>query len=181
MIKWFRRTFQKVPNYIDQSNTVQSPPPMCCAFSGHRPEKLSRTPASIKHDLQKEIKIAVDEGYSVFISGMARGVDIWGAEAVLQLRDEGYPIQLICAIPFPGFERSWSMEWRKQYSFIISEADNIFNISPAYNHNCFQIRNEWMVNHSNMVLAVFNGQPSGTKNTIDYATEKGIPVRIVRG
>ncbi len=48
-------------------------------------------------------------------------------------------------------------------------------ICPGYSRACFQIRNEWMVDHSALVIAVFNGQPSGTKNTIDYAKRKSVP------
>ena len=33
-----------------------------------------------------------------------------------------------------------------------------------------------MVDRSNLVIAVFNGERGGTKNTIDYASSKGICV-----
>ena len=33
-----------------------------------------------------------------------------------------------------------------------------------------------MVDHSNRIIAYFNGAPGGTKNTIDYAVSKGIEV-----
>jgi len=46
-----------------------------CCFTGHRPEKLERMQWLIKHDLKKEILRAIDGGITVFISGMARGVD----------------------------------------------------------------------------------------------------------
>ena len=46
---------------------------------------------------------------------------------------------------------------------------------------CFQIRNEWMVNHASRVIAVFNGENSGTKNTIDYAHRVGVPVTYIEG
>lgn len=36
--------------------------------------------------------------------------------------------------------------------------------------------NEWMVDHVSRVIAVYNGQPSGTRNTIEYAKKKGVPV-----
>ena len=36
--------------------------------------------------------------------------------------------------------------------------------------------NEWMVDHSNRVIAVFNGKASGTKNTIDYAKNNKVEV-----
>lgn len=58
-------------------------------FTGHRPEKLTRHEKSIKKDLEKEIRQAVADGLNVFITGMARGVDIWAAQIVLMLRDEG--------------------------------------------------------------------------------------------
>ncbi len=38
-----------------------------------------------------------------------------------------------------------------------------------------------MVNHSTRVIAVFNGQPSGTKNTIDCAYRQGVPVVLIEG
>ena len=36
-----------------------------------------------------------------------------------------------------------------------------------------------MVDRSNLVIAVFNGQKSGTKNTVDYAIKKGININNV--
>ena len=147
-----------------------------CCFTGHRPEKLRRAEKEIWMDLNREIRIAVHDGINVFISGMARGVDIDAAEIVLQLRDNGYPVRLICACPYPGFENRWSRTWQNRYGMIIDRADLVRYIRPQYSKDCFQIRNEWMVNHSARVIAVFNGQPSGTKNTIDYALQQGVPV-----
>lgn len=58
-------------------------------FTGHRPEKLTRHEKSITKGLENEIRQAVADGLNVFITGMARGVDIWAAQIVLMLRDEG--------------------------------------------------------------------------------------------
>jgi len=46
-----------------------------CCFTGHRPEKLTRSEEAIKADLEKAIRQAIAEGFDVFITGMARGVD----------------------------------------------------------------------------------------------------------
>lgn len=73
-------------------------------FTGHRPEKLTRFEWLIKRDLEKQIRQAIADGLDVFITGMARGVDIWAAEIVLKLRRKGAPIKLICACPYEGFE-----------------------------------------------------------------------------
>lgn len=152
-----------------------------CCFTGHRPEKLRRTEREIRNDLEREIRKAVYDGLNVFISGMARGVDIAAAEIVLQIRSEGYPVRLICASPYPGFEQSWNQNWQARYGAVMTAADLVRYICPRYSRECFQIRNEWMVNHSSRVIAVFNGRPSGTKNTIDYALRQGVPVIQIKG
>ena len=119
--------------------------------------------------LETAIRQAIVDGSNVFISGMARGVDIWAAEIVLQIRSEGEDIKLICASPYRGFEKNWSINWQRRYNNVIEAADLVRFICPNYSKSCFQIRNEWMVDHSSRVIAVFYGQLGGTKNTIDYA------------
>lgn len=150
-------------------------------FTGHRPEKLTRTEKDIVRDLEKEIRQAIADGLSVFITGMARGVDIWAAQIVLSLRNSGYDIKLICACPYDGFESGWSKDWQKQYKEILTAADYVKYVCEGYSRSCFHIRNEWMVNHAARVIAVFNGEKSGTKNTIDYAAKAGVPVVRIEG
>lgn len=150
-------------------------------FTGHRPEKLTRTESSIKEDLEVQIRQSIDAGLNVFISGMARGVDIWAAEIVLKLRAEGTDVKLICACPYDGFETGWSQHWQERYKDILASADFVKFICNGYSRSCFQIRNEWMVNHATRVIAVFNGEKSGTKNTIDYAVKVGVPISCIKG
>ena len=150
-------------------------------FTGHRPEKLKRDERFIVNDLEKEIRKTISDGLNVFITGMARGVDIWAAQIVLMLRDKGYDVRLICACPYEGFERSWSQEWQKAYREILVAADFVKCVCDGYSPACFQIRNEWMVNHSARVITVFNGEKGGTKNTLDYAVKAGVPIVRIQG
>ncbi len=145
-------------------------------FTGHRPEKLNRREDEIKADLEKEIRQTIADGWNVFLSGMARGVDIWAAQIVLKLRDEGERVQLVCASPYDGVEKGWKSEWREAYQRILARADRVEYICERYQRGCFQRRNEWMVNASSMVIAVFNGEKGGTKNTVDYAVGRNISV-----
>ena len=150
-------------------------------FTGHRPEKLTRSEKAIKKDLEREIRQAFADGLNVFITGMARGVDIWAAQIVLSLRDEGYPVKLMCACPYDGFEEGWKREWQEQYKTILATADLVKYVCDGYSRSCFQIRNEWMVSHAARVIAVFNGEKSGTKNTIDYAAKVRVSVAYIEG
>ena len=63
------------------------------------------------------------------------------------------------------------LEQREKYI-----ADIVKEIIDHYFAGCYQMRNEWMVDRSNLVIAVFNGQKGGTKNTVDYAKRKSIKV-----
>ena len=150
-------------------------------FTGHRPEKLTRSENTIKRELEKQIRQAMADGLNVFISGMARGVDIWAAQIVLKLRNEGTDVKLICACPYKGFELGWSREWQQQYKEVLESADFIKYVCAGYSRACFQIRNEWMVNHAVRVIAIFNGEKGGTKNTMDYAAKIGVPVVRIKG
>ena len=147
-----------------------------CCFTGHRPEKLSQPESEIIVALDREIHAAIDDDFVTFISGMSRGVDIWAAEIVLRLRAENCPLRLICAVPFEGFDRRWPAAWKKRYHDILAAADRVEFVSPAYSPASFQLRNEWMVDRSARVIAVFSGENGGTKNTINYAARKGVQV-----
>ncbi len=150
-----------------------------CCFTGHRPERLGMPEIEVISGLKKEIRQAIADGFQTYISGVARGVDLWAAEIVLALRDEGAAIRLICASPYKGFESRWSREWQAQYRQVMERADLVRFICPGYSRDCFQRRNQWMVDHSARVIAVYNGQPSGTRNTIEYAKQRGVPVILL--
>ena len=94
-----------------------------CCFTGHRPEKLQAPDGVVTAALEKEIRQAIADGFNVFITGMARGVDIWAAEIVLRLQDAGEAVRLICACPYQGFERGWKQSWQERYQAILSAAD----------------------------------------------------------
>ena len=99
-----------------------------CCFTGHRPEKLKQPEEFVCAALEKEIRTAIADGFTAFISGMARGTDIWAAEIVLRLRDEGQPIKLVCASPYEGVDRGWKREWRERYQHVIDAANLVRNI-----------------------------------------------------
>ena len=66
----------------------------------------------------------------------------------------------------------------QQYNDVMRRADIVKFVCKSYSRACFQIRNEWMVDHSHRVIAVFTGESGGTKNTVDYAILKRVPLVI---
>lgn len=152
-----------------------------CCFTGHRPEKLSISEKELENLLQEEIRNAIADGFTTFISGMARGADILAAELVLKERQTNPKLRLICALPFQGFGDNWSQKWRDRRNAILHQADLIQSICSGFSYSSYQRRNEWMVDHSARMIAIYNGSSGGTKNTIQYAQQKGISVLIQNG
>ena len=126
--------------------------------------------------LEAAVRQAVEDGFTTFITGMARGVDIWAGQAVLKLRAQNPAIKLVAASPYRGFEERWSDSWKSQYSFLLEWADAVRYTCPAYSKASFQKRNEWMEDRSSRVIAFYNGESGGTRNTIRYAESKGVQV-----
>ena len=143
-----------------------------CCFTGHRPEKLNVPAEIVIRKMKDAIEDAFSDGFIFYITGMAKGVDIWAAEAVLELKKEYPHIKLICAVPFEGFEIGWEIEWQERYYRILREADEVYYISDSCSRGVYQKRNEWMIDHASMVIAGYTGAAGGTRNTLEYAKKK---------
>lgn len=149
-----------------------------CCVTGHRPSKLpwgySQEGEAFDNYLKQlsfeTIKL-IDEGHTHFISGMALGVDMDFAELILWLRDEKeLPITLECAIPCPNQTYRWKADQIDRYNSIIQRANKTTLVSDTYTPACMQRRNEYMIDNSDTIIAVWNGiQSGGTWNAIKYA------------
>ena len=89
-----------------------------CAFTGHRPEKAVGYEGKIIVELRKEILQAIEAGYTTFLTGMSRGVDLWAADIIIHLRRYNHDLKLIGVIPYEGFESMWPVDWKKHLSFM---------------------------------------------------------------
>lgn len=158
-----------------------------CCFTGHRPKSLpfgyNEEEASckeLKELLSENIERQITEnGVAHFISGMAMGVDIFAAEAVLKLRKKYPQIKLECAIPCETQANKWSEGWRNRYFDIIHRSDVAKTLQTHYTPDCMMKRNKYMVDNSDVVIAVWNGLKSGTGNTVNYAVKSGKKVIII--
>lgn len=110
-----------------------------CCFTGHRPKSLpfgynEEEPSckKLKELLSDNIERQITEnGVTHFISGMAMGVDIFAAEAVLKLKEKYPQIKLECAIPCETQANKWSEGWRNRYFDIIGRSDDTQCCKPT--------------------------------------------------
>ena len=158
-----------------------------CCFTGHRPQKLpwgfhEETPGckAVKKQLRDEVIRAVEqEGVRRFLSGMALGLDTWGAETVLALRKD-WPITLECVLPCQGQAERWRTEDRKRYEHILQQCNRVILLQKSYTADCFRRRNIYLVDHSDLIIALWNGKPSGTGQTVNYAQKHHETLRFLQ-
>lgn len=162
--------------------------------TGHRPKKLDRCydlmhPMSIK--IGRALRQAIleiagfDPTSNTFaydnvhlISGMALGVDTIFAKVGLKLRQQ-FPqvFSIEAAVPCRNHASEWPPESQRIHAEILGVVNRNTLVTDApYRPALMQIRNEYMVNHSDVVIAVWDGTTGGTGNCVNYAIEKGVQI-----
>lgn len=152
----------------------------CVSFTGHRPEKLpwgwdesSPECLDFKARLENEIENAYSEGARYFLSGMADGVDIYAAEAVLELKGKYPDIELVAVFPY-------GMGDSKRKRDIASRACAVVSISAAYKRECFMERNSFLISHCRRLICGYSGDTAGgTAATMRMAHRLGRELTIV--
>lgn len=160
-----------------------------CYFTGHRPQKLpwgfhESDPRCIalKNNLKKAIWQVVTR-YQVthFLTGMALGVDQWAAELVIRLK-ETYPdlgITLEAVLPCDNQADKWRRDASQRYQEILNQCDIVSPLQKGYSPGCMERRNQYMVDHSKYIIAVWDRKPGGTAGTVRYAQSLGKAVIIL--
>ena len=156
-------------------------------FTGHRPQKLpwgynenDERCIDMINRTKAEIENAIKKGYHTFLCGMALGFDMICAEIVLELKKKYPHIKLIGAIPCKNQSDRWITSQKERYNKLVKQLDDIRCINDKYVDGCMQERNQYMINNSSLVIALYNGLGGGTKSTIDYAKKQGKEVVIIK-
>ena len=154
-----------------------------CCFTGYRPSKLpwgmdendSRCTA-LKRKLYDFAEAVYLSGVRHFICGMAIGCDMLFCEAVMQLKSVYNGITIEAAIPFPGQADKWP-EWeRRKYEYLVDCCDYITVLSKEYTDDCMRRRNRYMVEHSSVLITVYDGKRGGTMMTVNYARKNNLEI-----
>ena len=141
-----------------------------CCLTGHRPKGFPWNYADKNCEehklylaaLREKIINLISNDYKHFIAGGALGADSDFAEIIIELRDSVYPdITLEIAVPCPNQDLKWQEVDKQRYKAICNAANSINIISDKYTYFCMQKRNEYIVNHSDFVLIVWNGKEKG--------------------
>ena len=134
-----------------------------CIFTGHRELGIDFSARKLK----KEIKKAVELGVDTFYNGMAMGFDLECAETVVKLKKK-YDVKLIACIPFINQEKYYSESDKKRYAKLICQADEQVVLSEHFTKNSYAIRNKYLVEKGDVLIAYLREEKSGTGMTVRF-------------
>ena len=157
-----------------------------CSFTGHRPEKLpwrgdESDPRclALKERLAAAVEDAYDKGMRHFLCGMARGADFYFCDAVLELRERRSGVTLEAVIPCEEQAARWSERERERWFSLVERCDGETMLQRHYDKGCMLRRNRYLVDHSSMLIAVYDGMLGGTMYTLSYAMKRGLETVIL--
>ena len=144
--------------------------------TGHGPQKLGGFDwyASKGLDRLKDLAVAALKQYQpgkVF-SGMMPGWDTGLALGALELN-----IPLVAAVAYKDLDQHWPPKQQKVYRSILDQAEEIVVINEGLeSYSDFYDRNTWMLEWSNLILALWDGKNGYTYKFIKLAQAKKIQV-----
>ena len=139
-----------------------------CALTGHR---------EVLHDFNKnelydKLEELIKQGCDTFFCGMAEGFDLIALECLKDLKSK-YHIYIEACIPYEGQELHFPPAERKKYRELLLWCDRKTVMFPGYRNGCFLIRNRYMVECADVLLAYCKKSSGGSAYTVKYAREQG--------
>ncbi|MDR0991341.1 MAG: DUF1273 domain-containing protein [Ruminococcus sp.] len=167
------------PDEIIRSKTV--------CFSGHRTEKLPpvcqteegrRVLASF---IVAAVEESIEAGFDTFITGGARGIDLWAAMIIAGMKADrpAANLKLVTAVPFRNQNAALVGKELFDYGLMLEASDCVVYVSENYTSDCLRRRNRYMIAHSSKLIAVLSNPKSGTAQTVRMARESGIEVKLI--
>lgn len=127
-----------------------------------------------RHDEMRRL-IAQHPG-AIWRTGGALGADQIAADVVLEA---GQVLQLV--LPFPPRIQAarWREDQRRRLTSQIARAHDAYCVADAYDPAAYRKRNLELVHDADLLVAFWDGRPSGTAATVQAAHQACIPVHWV--
>lgn len=167
-------------------------------FTGHRPNKLGGYDISSQGYLylQKDLEIYIERNLEVFDivvghSGLALGGDTIWSKAILAMKEK-YPGRVLFHAEIPMMEQAsaWFKKsdidfWHEQveradFKSVYGSLDGVEEHKRrGLAAKFLNLRNEGMLDHSDVLLALHDGTSGGTGNAVKYAKKINLVTHTV--
>jgi len=146
------------------------------AVTGHRPEKLGGYDVEAQKLLVKIAERMLNAFLPTLVyTGMALGWDQAVARACIN-----NSVPFVAAIPFEGQEGRWNAHSQKIYNLILDRAERVVVVSEGgFSVDKMMLRNKYMVDNAELLVAMWDGSKGGTSNCVTYAQSVNCPVENI--
>lgn len=146
--------------------------------TGHRPQHMSHEQhAFAKRELDRlAMKLTMEQGMRIAISGMALGADTDWAFSALSMR-----AHLWAFIPFPQQADRWPASQLDTWNYLRGRASHEVVIAESYSVGALHARNDAMLDAADAVIAVWSPSKTtgGTASCVRKAEARGVPLIVV--
>ncbi len=130
--------------------------------------------------LKDEIEWWIHQGYTVFTSGITLGVSTYAAETVLELRRRHPDIILEAVLPCANQRPKWRTYHQEQrYKQILYQCDVVTYIEPEYGSYGVLTHNCYMVDNTDLLIAVYDNLTGAAGAAIRYAQQRDIDIVLI--
>ncbi|UUZ79084.1 DUF1273 domain-containing protein [Paenibacillus sp. P26] len=124
--------------------------------------------AIIKKALKNQILALMEEGLEWVIVSGQWGVELWAAEAVLELKESGQELQLAVITPFLAQEENWSDEKKEIYNRVIQHADYVNSVTKSKYDGPWQFKqkDQFLLRNSDALILLYDEENVGSPRFI---------------
>ncbi len=126
-----------------------------CCVTGHRDLPQNQI-NYVKAALLREIEKSVADGFTCFMSGVAEGVDQYFCGNSYEKQKDDPSLELIAVIPYQ--KRLDSLRAKRRTYEMLEACRDVVVIQEEYQPSVYSHRNRYMVEHSDRVIAVYDGR-----------------------
>ncbi|MBO9605712.1 MAG: DUF1273 domain-containing protein [Paenibacillaceae bacterium] len=124
--------------------------------------------AIIKQAVKSRLLSLQDEGLEWVIVSGQWGVEVWAAEAAIELKQAGWGLQLAVITPFLEQEENWSDDKKDRYLLLLQQADYVNSVTKTKYAGPWQFRakDTFLLRNSDGLLLVYDEENEGSPKYI---------------
>ncbi|MCG7212508.1 DUF1273 domain-containing protein [Paenibacillus mucilaginosus] len=122
----------------------------------------------IKKAVRAKLLSLLEEGLEWVIVSGQWGVELWAAETALELKTEGWPLQLAVITPFIEPEENWSEDKQNIYRALTARADYVNSVTKTKYDGPWQFKEKdrFLLRNSDGLLLIYDEEQGGSPRFI---------------
>lgn len=164
-----------------------------CAIAGHRPARFkwkynenNNGCKRLQRRVREQLVQLYEKGTRRFYIGGNLGVDLWAGELLLALKEqpEYSEIELALVLPYPRHDKDWDKLSRHRLSKLRQHSAEVIIAGTSENPPAvnYKLRDQYMVEHSNYLLAVYDNAPDNhysVDKVVNYSRKKKLGITLI--